>query len=195
MGWPSTLTYKDLVARGVRRSVNILACYGDVETAAAVFADDPAQANDPEALASAAGGGHANFVHLMLRYQPDLPRRISIVAKTPELTRLLFEHGMAPNLPNWLGITPLHRFAERGDIENAAIFIDHGADLNPLDDEFRSTPLGYAAKYGQTQMAQFLLERGADPSLPHDPAWAKPIAWAQGREHREIVRILTGACQ
>jgi hypothetical protein len=119
MGWPSKLTYEDLVARGVRRSVNILACYGDLETAAALFESDPAQADDPEALASAAGGGHADFVRLMLRYQPDLPRRITIVAKTPELTELLFKHGMDPSRANWLGITPLHRFAGQGNISSA----------------------------------------------------------------------------
>jgi ankyrin repeat protein len=190
MGWPSKLTYQDLVARGVRRSVNILACYGDIETAAALFASDPAQADDPEALACAAGGGHAEFVRLMLRYQPDLPRRISMVAKTPELTELLFAHGMDPNRPSWLGITPLHRFAEQGNIENAAVFIDHGADPNAVDEEFRSTPLGYAAKYGQTRMVDFLLVRGANSALPLDPPWAQPLAWATRREHHEIVRLL-----
>lgn len=190
MGWPSKLTYQDLVARGVRRSVNILACYGDIETAASLFATDPALADDPEALASAAGGGHADFVRLLLRYEPELPHRISMLAKTPELTELLFAHGMDPSRPNWLGITPLHRFAERGDVEKAGIFIDHGANLNAIDEEFRSTPLGYAAKYGQTRMVEYLLQRGADPALPLDPAWAQPLAWAKRREHHEIVRLL-----
>lgn len=191
MGWPSKLTYQDLVDRGVRRSVRILACYGDVGAAAALFAADPSQADDSEALANAAGGGHVDFVRLMLSYQPELPRRISLVAKTPELTRLLFEHGMDPNLPNWLGITPLHRFAEHGNFDHAAVFLDHGANLNAIDDEFCSTPLGYAAKYGQTRMVEFLLARGANPALPHDPAWAKPLAWAQRREQADIVRLLS----
>ena len=48
------------------------------QTAAAVFAADPALANDPEALANAAGEGHEAFVRLLLRYQPDLPQRIVI---------------------------------------------------------------------------------------------------------------------
>src|SRR5213594_3222753 len=58
------------------------------------------------------------------------------------LTEFLFASGMDPNLPNWLRITPLHRFAEHGDIEKAAIFIDHGADLHARDEEICSTPLG-----------------------------------------------------
>lgn len=191
MGWPSKLTYQEIAARGVRRSAEILACYGDVETAAAIFAADPASADDPEALASAAGNGREEFVRLMLRYQPQLASRIAVVARTRELTEFLFQNGMDPNRPHWLGITPLHRFAEQGNTEHAAVFIDHGADLNPRDEEFRSTPLGYAAKYGQTQMVDFLLRRGAKPSLPDDPAWATPLAWATRRGHDEIVRLLT----
>ncbi|MEX2139976.1 MAG: ankyrin repeat domain-containing protein [Pirellulales bacterium] len=191
MGWPSTLTYQHLVARNVRRSVGILASYGDVDTAAAIFAADPALADDPEALACAAGNGDEAFVRLMLRSQPDLARRIAVVAKSRELTELLFEHGMDPNHANWLGITPLHRFAEQGNIENAAIFIDHGANLDARDEEFCSTPLGYAAKYGRTRMVELLLQRGAKPDLPDDPPWARPLAWAKRRGHDEIVRLLT----
>jgi ankyrin repeat protein len=172
--------------------VNILACYGDVDTAAALFASHPAPADDPEALACAAGNGDEAFVRLLLSYQPHLAKRIAVVAKTRQLTELLFEHGMDPNLANWLGITPLHHFAERGDIEKAAVFIDHGAHLDLLDEEFRSTPLGYAAKYGQSRMVEFLLERGANPDLPVEPQWARPLAWAQRRGHEDIVGILTG---
>ena len=190
MGWPSSLTYREIAARNVARSVGILACYGDVETAAAMFAKNPALAADPDALTQAAGNGDEAFVRLMLRYQPGLARRIAVVAKTRELTEFLFRTGMDPNRPNWLRITPLHEFAEQGAIESAAIFIDHGADLHARDEELRSTPLGYAAKYGKTLMVEFLLRRGAKPSLPDDPPWATPMAWAIRRGHDEIVRLL-----
>jgi ankyrin repeat protein len=39
-------------------------------------------------------------------------------------------------------------------------------------------------------MVALLLERGAPSSLPDDPAWATPLAWAKGRGHEEIVRLL-----
>jgi ankyrin repeat protein len=191
MGWPSALTYRDIAARNVARSVGILACYGDVQTAAAVFAANPALADDPEALANAAGSGHEAFVRLMLQYQPALAQRIAVVARTRELTAFLFRNGMDPNRPDWLRITPLHRFAEQGAIENAAIFIDHGADLHARDEELSSTPLGYASKSGQTRMVEFLLRRGARPNLPDDPPWATPLAWATRRGHDDIVRLLT----
>ena len=191
MGWPSTLTYQEVVATGIARSIGILANYGDVGTAASLFSASPALADDPDALAAAAEGGHEAFVRLMLGYQPDLARRVAVVARTRELTEFLFRSGMNPNLPNWLRITPLHRFAGQGDVEKAAIFIDHGADLHARDDELSSTPLAYAARQGQLRMVEFLLRRGAKPNLPEDPAWATPLAWATRRGHEEIARLLT----
>jgi len=160
-----------------------------------VFAANPAMADDPGALANAAGGGHELFVRLMLRYQPDLPRRIafkawSVGAKTRELNELLFAHGMNPSQPDWLRITPLHRFAEKGDLENAALFIDRGADLNAREEEFCSTPLGWAARRGQSAMVKLLLGRGAKTNLPDDPPWATPLAWATRRGHEDVVKLL-----
>jgi RNA polymerase sigma factor (sigma-70 family) len=175
-----------LCSYGAARPVHLLAHYNDIRTAAAVFAANPALADDGAALGSA---GEA-FVRLMLRYQPDLPKRVT-VAKSRALTELLFRHGMDPSRPDWLRITPLHRFAEFGDVEHATQFIDHGADLHARDEEFRSTPLGWAAKYGQLRMVELLLRRGARPTLPDDPPWATPLAWATRRGHAEIARVLT----
>ena len=177
-----------LCAYGAARPVHLLAHYGDLQTAAAVFAANPGLADDPGALGSAAG--HEGFVRLMLGYQPELPRRVAVAGVTRAITQLLFRHGMDPSHPDWLHITPLHRFAERGDVENAALFIAHGADVDALDEEFRSTPLGYAAKYGRTRMVLFLLRRGANPALPDQPRWARPLAWAKRRGHARIVARL-----
>src|SRR5215831_1100810 len=178
-----------LCSYGAARSVHLLAHSNDLQTAAAVFSANPALADDPDALGNAAQ--HEGFLRLMLRYQPDLAKRRSVGGKTREITELLFQHGMDANQPNWLRITPLHYFAESGDLENAAVFIEHGADLNARDEEFRSTPLGWAARCGKAQMVEFLLRCGAKVSLPDDPAWATPLAWATRRGREEIVRLLT----
>jgi hypothetical protein len=69
-----------LCAQGAARAVHLLAYYNDLQTGAAVFAANPALANDPEALANAANEGHEGFVRLLLRYQPDLPRRVNFPA-------------------------------------------------------------------------------------------------------------------
>lgn len=184
-----------LCSYGAARAVHLLAYSGDVQTAAAVFAANPTLADDPDALTNAAGEGQEAFVRLLLRYQPDLPKRIafpdwSVGAKTRALNELLFKHGMNPSQPDWLRITPLHQFARKGDLEKAAVFIDHGADLHARDEEICSTPLGWAAKYGKTLMVEFLLRRGARPNLPDDPPWATPLAWAARRGHDQIVELL-----
>ena len=179
-----------LCAHGAARRVHLLAYYGDVRTAAAMFAANPQLADDPEALANAARGGQDAFVRLMLRYQPRLPERVSIGAKTRELTELLFAHGMTPHVPNWLHITALHHFAGNGDLENARLFLDRGARIDARDEEFRSTPLGWAARKGQQAMVDLLIERGAAVNLPDCPPWATPLAWARRRGHQPIVERL-----
>ena len=155
-----------LCSYGSSRPVELLAYYGDVQTAAAVFAANPALANDPGALENAAGQGHEPFV----RSDAALPARPcrshrrrrpqsrpSGLGEVPRLTELLFDHGMNPSLPDWLGITPLHQFARKGDVENARIFLDRGADLDARDEDIRSTPLGWAAKFGRLSMVELFL--------------------------------------
>lgn len=179
-----------LRARGAYVDICTAAAIGDLERVRELVDQDPSLANDPEALAAAAGNGHDGFVRLMLRYQPDLAKRVAVGAKTRELTELLFRHGMNASQPDWLRITPLHEFARKNDLEKAAIFIDHGADLHARDEDICSTPLAWAAKFGKTQMVEFLLQRGAKPNLPDDPPWATPLAWATRRGHSQIVELL-----
>ncbi|MET0393328.1 MAG: ankyrin repeat domain-containing protein [Chitinophagaceae bacterium] len=188
-----------LCMHGAARAVHMLAYYGDTPTAAAVFAADPSLARDVYALECAATEGKESFVRLMLHYQPELARRIAVgvrsqgpdaSVKSRELAEFLFSQGMNAGHRGWLGITPLHRFAQRGDTENALLFIRHGADLHARDEELSSTPLGWAAKYGKTAMVKLLLEQGASTNLPDDPDWATPLAWAMRRGHAEIVTLL-----
>ncbi|MBL9134976.1 MAG: ankyrin repeat domain-containing protein [Verrucomicrobiales bacterium] len=184
-----------LCAHGAARAVHLMAYYNDLQTAAAVFAANPALADDPEALANAASEGHEGFLRLMLRYQPDLPRRVTfpswaVSAKTTGLNELLFRHGMDANAANWLGITPLHEFARQGNVDKAAQFLEHGANLHARDEDLCSTPLGWAAKSGQQAMVEFLLKRGARANLPEDPPWATPLAWATRRGFHEIAVLL-----
>lgn len=188
-----------LCSYGAARPVSLLAYSGDIVTAAAVFEANPGKANDVYALECAVSQGHGAFVRLMLLYQPELAKKIAVgvqgrgpddAIKSRALTEYLFEKGMDPNFKNWLGVTPLHVFAGRNEVQNAAIFIEHGADVNAIDEEFHSTPLGYAAKYGRKEMVELLLSNGADVNLPTDTEWAKPISWAERRNYKEVAALL-----
>ena len=156
----------------------------------AVLAADPSLADDPDALAAAARNGHEPILRLMLQLRPRVVERVAVAARSRELTELLFQTGMNPNLAGWLGITPLHRFAREDDIESASVFLDHGANLHARDEEFCTTPLGYAAAAGKRRMVEFLLERGAKVAWPDGPVWATPIALATYRGHSAIVGVL-----
>ena len=72
--------------------------------------------------------------------------------------------------------------------------LEAGADLTARDEHLRSTPLAWAAKFGQLEMVKFLLGRGAPKSLPDDPDWATPLAWAtqaRARRDRETPCLVT----
>ncbi len=141
----ASLTYRDLAALGLTRTLAILAHYGDHEEAAVRLAATPALADDPEALHEAATQGHDAFVDLLLRHQPDLATRV-VVSAPRRMAIALFERGMNPDRSDWMGITQLHHFAANGAVDRAALFLDHGADIEARDDESRSRPLAWAAR-------------------------------------------------
>ncbi|MGH9766623.1 MAG: ankyrin repeat domain-containing protein [Blastocatellia bacterium] len=102
-----------------------------------------------------------------------------------DIAAFLMEHGMNPNHMNWHRTTLLHDKAYLGDIQKARLLLDHGAGINAVDEEFRSTPLGFAARWGQREMVALLLERGADPNISGAP-WATPLAWARKKGRADV---------
>jgi len=125
----------------------------------------------------------------------------SYLLENPEMLRLLLASGMSPDYPNWRNLTLLHLLCSR-DVRNrtmahrtecAAILLEAGATMTARDDEYRSTPLAWAARNNLPDMVEFLLGRGAPTSLPDDRPWATPLAWATRRGHAQIVQILRHA--
>jgi ankyrin repeat protein len=117
-----------------------------------------------------------------------------------EMLRTLLEHGMSADLMNWQHQTLLHhacvaqdyrgRDRTDGAIERVALLLDAGATISARDDEYRSTPLGWAARTNALAVAEYLLTRGAPTSLPDDEPWATPMAWAVRRGHAGMVALL-----
>jgi ankyrin repeat protein len=181
----------DLIAsHGGALSVELVCYNDDVETLAAMLQANPQLHFDDDALGNAFGGKPKRIMDLILRYRPDALQHVVLQAKTPEFARWLIERGADPKRGNWLGITPLHRYAGEGNIELAAVCFEFGADINAIDTEYSSTPLGWAARHGRKEMVEWLLQKGANPYLPDDEPWALPAAWAKRRGHREIGTLL-----
>ena len=99
---------------------------------------------------------------------------------------------MDPYHMNWHRFTLLHHMAAEGAVAKARLLLDHGASIDAIDDEYRSTPLGVAARRGQRATVELLLERGADPGAGGAP-WATPLAWAHSKGHAEIAEALRTA--
>jgi ankyrin repeat protein len=75
-------------------------------------------------------------------------------------------------------------------VELATILLDAGARLDVRDALLKSTPLGWACRWGRTGIVKLLLARGADPVEPDAEPWATPRAWAEKKGHPDIVGIL-----
>jgi ankyrin repeat protein len=106
-----------------------------------------------------------------------------------DIGALLLERGMNPNHRNWHRTTLLHDMAWEGDVRKAVLLLDHGADIDAVDDEFRSTPLGIASRWGRREVVRLLLDRGADPNGA-GASWATPLAWAVKKGHSDIAAML-----
>jgi len=90
------------------------------------------------------------------------------------------------------GLTTLHNIVARGNLSPAErvafanAIMDTGADLSLRDNLLKSTPLGWACRWGQLPLARLFLERGADPIESDAEAWATPLAWARRGGYGEI---------
>ncbi len=104
----------------------------------------------------------------------------------------IMEKGMNPNTMSWQHVTILHDMAQKGFINKAELLLKHGGDINPVDEEYQSTPLGMAARWGHTEMVDYLLKQGADPNKSGAP-WSTPLAWARKKRYAEIEKNLRDA--
>lgn len=182
---------KDETQRRFQKLVNADA----LGAVAALLKDRPELALDETAfwsegiLMMPAKGRQRKMLELLMRYGA----RVSNMSKWGreyyfkhyDIAVFLMENGMHPNHMNCHRTTLLHDMAQEGDLRKARLLLDHGADVNAVDLEFRSTPLGLAARWGQRPMVAALLERGADPNRSGAP-WATPIAWSRKKGHAGI---------
>ena len=132
-----------------------------------------------------------------IRVPPVVTGCHSYLLENIEMLRILLASGMNPDLPNWERRTFLHDLCAGGKgyqpaeaIERAQILLDAGASVSARDEEYRSTPLAWAARTNMPEMVEFLLARCAPTNLPDDPPWAAPLAWAERRGHAEVAEIL-----
>jgi ankyrin repeat protein len=171
----------------------------DVAAAIALLADDPALALDHDAFwgegVLAVPANHRDFamVDALLAHgatvPPDSKWGARYYFKHADMAAHLLASGMNPNHRSWRGFSLLHDVAFTGETDKVRLLLEHGATLDAIDDEYASTPLGYAAHWNRMDAAQLLVDRGADVHAAGAP-WATPLAWAERYGHSATVSLL-----
>ena len=175
---------------------------GKHEEVEAMFQQRPELALDETAfwgegiLAMPAKDGDHRMLEILMDYGARVPGVSKWGAryyfKHYETAAFLLDKGMNPNHMNWREFTLLHDMAHTADSSKASLLIRYGADVNYVDDEYRSTPLGYAARWGHIEMVKLLLDSGADPNKSGAP-WSTPLSWARRKHHAQVETLLLDA--
>ena len=214
-GWPLSRAYerKDeamkrlLLARGAKLQPHIVAQAHDVASARQMLDASPEERVVEELAWAAAEAGCVEILQLALprldwpRNNPrwhwfliqpvrglgdnfGLPKPITLEQRL-QCMEILLAHGIDVNV------------AARGGIENeeertsfAALLLDRGARLDLRDDLLKSTPLGWACRWGRKELVELFVERGASVDEPDAEPWARPQAWANKMGHTEVQRRL-----
>jgi ankyrin repeat protein len=102
-----------------------------------------------------------------------------------------------PNIRGRFGLTILHDIAASREhltaddrVEFATMLLDAGARMDARDDLLKSTPLGWACRWGREELVKLLLDRGADVEEDATEPWARPQAWAVRMNHRRVLTLL-----
>ena len=218
-GWPLSFAYSDetlrrlLMDRGAKPQPHIIAGMHDVAEARRMLEADHSEELASELTWSAADQGCAEIVGLALPrltwplddkrwhwvlIQPvrgledDSPHAEGYFACMETLLR----RGIDVNAATRMGQSVLHFTAARHSLNGAArarfaaMLIDHGARFDLRDDILRSTPLGWACRWGRTEMVELMIARGAPVNEPDAELWATPLAWATKMGHSGIAEIL-----
>jgi ankyrin repeat protein len=199
-----------LLERGAKPQPYMVAEAHDIDEAKRLLATDPSEELARELAWSAADHGSAAIVELALprlTWPTGDPRWHWILIQPirgvdndgaePFLTCMatLLRHGIDANVTR-MGQTVLHFAAARGGLTGqvrtrfASLLLDHGARLDLRDDLLKSTPLGWACRWGRPELAGLLISRGAPVHEPDAEPWATPLAWATKMGHNGIANLL-----
>jgi ankyrin repeat protein len=206
---------KLLLARGAKPQPYMIAEAHDIAEAKRLLEADPSEELARELAWSASDHGCPAIVELALprlKWPLDDPRWHWVLiqpirgATEDRSDRqghfasmdALLRHGVDPNVSRY-GQTALHFAAGyRGNVsdEDRALFasqlLDHGARLDVRDDLLKSTPLGWACRWGRKKLVELLIARGAQIEEPDSEPWATPKAWAEKMKHDTVLAMLTG---
>lgn len=162
--------------------------------------ENPTLTDLAEQMLWAAGGSDATVVRMCLPHITRGPRDpwwsyVLMHATLPESFKAVLDHGVDPDVVAEGGYTLLHHLATRFVDETtrvlrATMLLDAGASVQKRDPILKSTPLGWACRWGHLDLVKLYLERGTDSHESDSEPWATPLAWAMKYGHGEIAELL-----
>jgi ankyrin repeat protein len=202
-----------LLERGAKVEPYMLAEFHDVAAAERLLAAHPSEKVARELVWSAADHGCTEIVELALSHldwpagdsrwhwvliQPIRGARANALENDGHFRSMaaLLQHGIDANVTRF-GQTALHftaahhsRLGDEDRARFASMLLDHGARLDLRDDLLKSTPLGWACRWGRRKLVELLIHRGAPVHEPDAELWATPEAWAAKMKHDALVAVL-----
>jgi ankyrin repeat protein len=111
--------------------------------------------------------------------------------------KMILTKSGPPNAPLNGGATILHQVVVMGDhvrseerLAFAIAALDAGARMDLRDDLLKSTPLGWACRWGHEDLVRLFPQRGADAVESDAEPWATPVAWAEKKGHDAVLALL-----
>jgi ankyrin repeat protein len=202
-----------LLERGAKQQPYMVAEYHDVQEARVLLENDQSEELARELVWSAADHGCPEIVEMALprlkwpandpRWNWPMIQPIRGVGSNQpdheghfQCMAVLLKSGIDANVGRF-GQTPLHFAAAwHGDVNGperarfGAMLLDYGARLDLRDELLKSTPLGWACRWGRKELVELLIARGAPVNEPEAEPWATPKAWAEKMGQDEVLAIL-----
>jgi ankyrin repeat protein len=131
------------------------------------------------AITIAAGNGHEKLVKRLLKAGAKADggsAKITaltqgIRARSDATVKLLLDAGADPNRAAADDRKPLMLAARTGLDESVRTLLDKGAEINGRNEKDGTTALMWAANNGHKRIVEYLIDRGADPSLTAKDGW------------------------
>ena len=139
--------------------------------------------------------------YLIVRGAPADPCQLAALGRTEELRQVHKRDGGVTAYSGKIGVhavvgTPLHAAVQHGWEDTVRALLDWGADANARADSGQ-TPLHLC---GNREIAELLVEAGADPAATDDEHGTTPLVWAEvgieihgpSAERKALVKFLKG---
>ncbi|CAN7254714.1 ankyrin repeat domain-containing protein [Bosea sp. LjRoot237] len=127
----------------------------------------PVELSGQEAFTAAVARGDQAEARRLLDGNPDFllspaPLLVAIRQGKSEIAALALRLGVSPDAETRDGVRALHKAAGSGAIEIVALLVEAGAQIDPIERRYGSTPLGWARHQGASAAQIYLASRSHD---------------------------------